>query len=378
MANELKNIQVQLISLVDKGANQKTIICKKWDAPSASKLNYTINIIKSDEEKRLVYGIVYSPNQIDAHGDFATADEIEKAMELFMKASNTNAIDTQHNLQIAENCFIRECWIVKENDAVFPDEIGAWAVCIKVDNEYVWEKVKSGEYTGLSMYGFANKVPVEESDNPITKFYNVCKNFFTMDNKSEKLIKDFNEELAKDKMFDFVWALQDAIYDILDDDTITDKPAAILESINQFNTTIASIQTAKSEVQKAGKVLSDANLTKIQTALDALQAVIASMESVAAKREKILKKLKPEDIEMTKDEIQKTVTEAVSEAVKKEVPTAVAEAVKIEIEKVKTGNETVIKELKEKIEKFEKTSNGSQQVTEPGTEIKKEKFKLNL
>ncbi|MGQ7174092.1 XkdF-like putative serine protease domain-containing protein, partial [Escherichia sp. R-CC3] len=42
-------------------------------------------MIKSDdEEKRLVYGIVYEPDTLDAHGDFTDAETIEKAAHEFM------------------------------------------------------------------------------------------------------------------------------------------------------------------------------------------------------------------------------------------------------------------------------------------------------
>jgi hypothetical protein len=43
-------------------------------------------------------------------------------------------------------------------------EAGAWAVGIKVEDQETWKLIKSGEYSGISMGGFAERVPVEKSD----------------------------------------------------------------------------------------------------------------------------------------------------------------------------------------------------------------------
>lgn len=61
--NELTNIDIHIISLVDKGANKKNIIWKSKSG-DAGNHTYTRNFTtqKTDEEKKIVYGIVYSPN----------------------------------------------------------------------------------------------------------------------------------------------------------------------------------------------------------------------------------------------------------------------------------------------------------------------------
>lgn len=57
-------------------------------------------------------------------------------------------IDREHDYN-KRDCFVRESWIVKENDPMFA-EVGAWAVGIKVMSDDLWDVVKSGGVNGLS------------------------------------------------------------------------------------------------------------------------------------------------------------------------------------------------------------------------------------
>lgn len=46
--------------------------------------------------------------------------------------------------------------------------------------------------------------------------------------------KDFNEEFKRNNINQAIWALQDALSKILQDETVTNKTAAMKESVNQF------------------------------------------------------------------------------------------------------------------------------------------------
>lgn len=157
----LSQIAITHISLVKAGANKKSIIYKSSDAePLYAK---DISFKKSDDEKGLVYGIVYAPEQTDTDGDFASSDEIIKAAYSFMKERNTTNVDKQHSFENVE-AFVAESWIVKEKDSVFPDEpVGSWAVAIKLESEELKKAVKDGAIAGLSMAGTATKKEEKES-----------------------------------------------------------------------------------------------------------------------------------------------------------------------------------------------------------------------
>lgn len=156
----LSNIAITHISLVKAGANKKSIIYKSSD--KEPEYNKEISFKKSDDEKGIVYGIVYAPEQKDTDGDFASSDEIIKAAYSFMKERNTTNVDKQHSFENVE-AFVAESWIVKENDSVFPAEpVGSWAVAIKLESDELKKAVKDGDIAGLSMAGTAIKK--EEKD----------------------------------------------------------------------------------------------------------------------------------------------------------------------------------------------------------------------
>lgn len=197
MSVKLKNLNITHISLVKAGANKKNIIYKSSD----SKTNYEkmIKIVKHDDEKGVVYGIVYSPEEIDTQGEFASAIEIEKAAYAFMKGLNGSNVDRDHNFK-PDGAYVAESWIVRENDALFKSEkIGSWAVAIKLESEELKEAVKKGEIAGLSMAGTGDREEVSKDDKSgsiaeaITKGFNAIFEKFNTQ-KGEKVN---NDEIAK-------------------------------------------------------------------------------------------------------------------------------------------------------------------------------------
>lgn len=160
----LKKIDVNFISLVDKGANRKKLIFKR-DAEGETAFEKILPIRKQDNEERIIFCIVYSPDEFDTQGDCASADVIKEASYGFMRSARTNNIDKQHDC-IADEGFVAESWIVKENDFVFPEETeGSWAVGIKVENKETWNLIKGGEITGISLAGIAVTEEVGKRDD---------------------------------------------------------------------------------------------------------------------------------------------------------------------------------------------------------------------
>ena len=124
---KLKKIDVNFISLVDKGANRKKLIFKNSSGCSSA-FEKVLQIKKCNEEQRMVFCIVYSPGETDTQGDTASADVIKEAAYNFMRCARTNNVDKQHDF-IPDEGFVAESWIVKENDSVFPDEPeGSWVL----------------------------------------------------------------------------------------------------------------------------------------------------------------------------------------------------------------------------------------------------------
>ncbi len=356
--NELKNINISILSLVDKGANQKTIIWKAKDAKDS--YSRIIEIRKADESKKIVYGIVYSPDQEDAHGDFATAEEIEKACYLFMKNSRTTAVDKQHDLNTNQECYVGENWIVKENDALFPEEVGAWATGIKVENNEIWDQVTKGEITGISMYGVAEKIKMDKSDNmdkADSNFIKRMRKFFESSEDEMPIVKDFHERVRaltfRTVVQAFMSELDNIVYTTYSDEA--SRRTAIDTLTDDFLKKLDEIETVKSLTVKAGKMVSDANMTKLQNAITAIQSIIDAANNI---KKSFNKNNQEGDSEMTQEEIQKQIDDAVKPVTDSN-------------EALKTENE----ELKKRLEALESQSKGSAQVNDQEEVIEKKEVK---
>lgn len=120
-----------------------------------------ITISKVDEQLRLVKGIVYEPNVIDAHGDWMTAEDIRKSAYNFMKEARTGQVDTKHDCQ-AVDAYVCESYIAKANDPEGYTE-GSWVIVVKIDDDDVWQGVLDGDYGGFSMYGSGYRDESEQS-----------------------------------------------------------------------------------------------------------------------------------------------------------------------------------------------------------------------
>lgn len=167
MKKRLKDIDVTFISLVRKGANKKTIIFKSDDGTPEDLIDMVIK--KFDVEKGIVYGIVYSPDEVDTQGDYAKAADIEIASQNFMRNLSIHNVDKQHSFK-KEDAFVVETWIVeKGNDKIFSKEAtGSWAVGIKLESDALKKEAKDGTLTGLSMAGTATRVTeTQKSDEGI-------------------------------------------------------------------------------------------------------------------------------------------------------------------------------------------------------------------
>jgi hypothetical protein len=158
---KLKDLSVSFLSLVKTPATGKGLTLKSAKPGERAS---TFEIVKTDDERMVAYGIVYAPDQEDAHGDTASADTIRKACYEFMREGRLKNIDTEHSFT-NESAYVCECWLVRKGDELFPSEPeGAWAVGIRIGDPDLWKQLKSGELTGISLAGIARMEP--EPDDP--------------------------------------------------------------------------------------------------------------------------------------------------------------------------------------------------------------------
>lgn len=174
-ASQITDLTVEFISIVDRPATGKVFTAKSRDGRPLTGLPFALT--KSDDEMQVLYGIVYPADTVDAHGHWANAATIRKAMERFMRASQTGNIDRQHNFS-RQDAYTCECWVVRKGDPLFPDEpVGSWAVGVKVLDPDLWRACKAGDYTGFSLAGFGELTPPpsQSQESFLAKLFDMLK-----------------------------------------------------------------------------------------------------------------------------------------------------------------------------------------------------------
>ena len=119
-----------------------------------------------DEEQK-AWAPVLIPNETDKQGDVIPVGEIEQAAHTFL--ANYRKVDTDHDLMEGKGTPI-ESWTLKQDTAfTLPNgdgetreyPAGTWMLGVRFNDE-AWERVKTGELQGFSIYGEAENTPVEE------------------------------------------------------------------------------------------------------------------------------------------------------------------------------------------------------------------------
>ncbi|TPV37890.1 XkdF-like putative serine protease domain-containing protein [Bacillus dicomae] len=287
---KLKNLQVSHVSFVENGANQrKFFLTKSEEQPNFEK---PVKVVKSDdEEKRLVYGIVYEPDAIDAHGDFADAETIEKAAHEFML--KYRQIDKNHDF-VAGVGEVVESYIAPADMELNGEPVkkGTWILTTKADEE-TWEAVKKGEFQGYSLAGVAETEVIEEEvtkteEKQMKSFFQLMKGFFSGEKVEKGEVRDkFNQNKHRRDVNASFSALEDTFYqslwnaptaDVIDLDRIEEAALEFVEIINELKGTETVVKAWENkpvvslaeEVEKAGKKISAPNMADIDSAIESL------------------------------------------------------------------------------------------------------------
>ena len=128
-----------------------------------SEQSTTVELAQVDDEKRLLLGAALIPNKkiyrnIDGNEFYITFSEetIEKLSHEFLKKQHNNNSSLEHEVSL-NGMSVVQSWIVddpdKDKSNVYGKryEKGTWVAMMKVDNDEVWEQVKSGEVKGFSI-----------------------------------------------------------------------------------------------------------------------------------------------------------------------------------------------------------------------------------
>jgi hypothetical protein len=112
-------------------------------------------IVRSDDDRQIIYGEVYAPNRLDTYGEMMVAEDIELMAHRFMRLDLTKSIDVKHDNKPIE-AYPVESFIAREGD---PDyTAGAWVMGVKVEDAEVWSDIKAGNLNGFSFQAMVTPV----------------------------------------------------------------------------------------------------------------------------------------------------------------------------------------------------------------------------
>jgi hypothetical protein len=117
----------------------------------------SVGIFKTDEEERLVYGVVIEPmtdvtKYGDAHGDRMTESEIKKSAQMYMR--NHQTMKLQHTGGRID-AYPVESYIAPVDFEMNGEQIkkGSWVMVTKVESDDLWQTIKEGKVTAYSPGG---------------------------------------------------------------------------------------------------------------------------------------------------------------------------------------------------------------------------------
>ena len=160
---------VKIISLVEFPAVKRNFI----------QLSREVKLSLNDEKKELL-GVALIPDmpiyRRDKQGEYYivfSAESIRKIAINFYKKLNANMADVEHNHNMENGITYFQSLIVDKENGICPAAFkdlpnGTWIVGCKVENDKVWEAVKSGEVKGFSIDGCFHAEEEKQEDEKKT------------------------------------------------------------------------------------------------------------------------------------------------------------------------------------------------------------------
>ena len=157
---ENESLAIDCISLVSEPAIEENLIF-------SDKAKNNLTLAKIDTDKREIISPALIPNKniyrVDENGDdyyvYFSKDTVKNCAYSFLKNNNHHKATYQHQERVSGVLTV-ESWIIedpkmdKANLYGFQLKKGTWMVKMKIENDDLWQKVKSGDIKGLSIEGY--------------------------------------------------------------------------------------------------------------------------------------------------------------------------------------------------------------------------------
>ena len=308
ISDESQEMTIDAISLVTNPAIEQDFVF-------FGKEKNNLTLAKIDEEKRMLVSPALIPNKqiyrYDANTDsdyyvFFSKDTVRQASELYLKHNNHHKATYQHEEDVSGVLTI-ESWI-KEGDQDksklygfdLPD--GTWFVKMKIENDEMWNKIKSGELKGLSIEGyFINKMEKMgkqqfSNEDVLEALSELIKEKTELKAKKielgvvqdlEKLLKDYQEEISDLATFKDLKSETKRLVNL------SSRVGKVKGTVTRINKIRKQIDGMQKKLQKAAKELGVSmgdmpifkKLDKVGGQYNKQKSIIESAESIS----KILK-----------------------------------------------------------------------------------------
>lgn len=162
---------INIMSLVERPAIMVT-----WAKFNDNEVKLSIQ----DEDQRIVFGPALIPDlpikrSVMGEVFFVSIDRenILKTAIKFQKDNLANKLDVNHSQQVLQGLTIFETFVTDENRVPMAKgfeslPLGTWFITAKVNNDDIWNKMKSGELNGFSIDGlFSFKQSQDLTDKEI-------------------------------------------------------------------------------------------------------------------------------------------------------------------------------------------------------------------
>lgn len=320
------------VSLVKDPALETTLL--HFNAEKPQIFHFT------QDEKQIVYAPAMIPNKLifrnDVNGEnaqvFYTAETIDQLQKNYFKNGHNSQTNINHQAEDTTGVYPFESWIVqdpqndKSNAMGFDVPAGTWMMGYKIDNEQVWNDVKSGNLDGLSIEARLGFKEVNNNEN-----YNKQ----TMNKKSIlKTITDFfmaNEDKKEFESGDKkVFAIELKEGEILTDEAGEPIANATVEidsklyKTDDLGTITAIEEKAPEETQEAEE-MADETPTE-EAPAEAEEPAEAPQEDLKAENEQLKKDLATAQEELAKLQAEKIKAE--TELTEMKAQTPATEAIK--------------------------------------------------
>lgn len=130
----------------------------------------------ADDEKKVIYSVAMRPNMLiprkDINGEpamvFYTEETVNDLQQNFFKNNSHNGATINHDGETRSDMYAFESWIVSDPEKDKATSLGLdvkkgdWVLAQKIDNDSVWQDIKSGKLQGFSIEAYLEPVLINK------------------------------------------------------------------------------------------------------------------------------------------------------------------------------------------------------------------------